>query len=465
MISSRLAILRLTALVAVLALGAIGGACGGGGGTSMGPPPPPPTSTPTPTPKPVNCLVAHAAHAMAAWVGVRPTKPAAIPRRLGSGPAVHVCGNAGPGYMRCMAWKRTDWASPAIPGGYGPSDLQGAYNLPSGTNGVGQTVAVVDAYDDPKAEADLGVYRSTFSLPACTTANGCFLKVNQSGGTSPLPVPDPMPCSGPMGCWEEEEALDIDMVSATCPNCHILLVETDSPNNTDLYAGEDAAATKCGANEISNSCSGGEYASEATDDVHFNRPGIPITVASGDSGYPGGYPAASQYVTAVGGTTLCTTSNTSGPCNGTPSETVWKLTGSLCSIYINQPSWQSNSPTVMNNSGVCSMRINNDVSAVADTATPVAVYTTFGSDHGWLGFGGTSVATPIIAGVYALAGNGTSIHDGSYSYSHTSSLHDITSGNNDPCGLPPANNSYVCTAGAGYDGPTGNGTPNGVGAF
>ncbi len=367
--------------------------------------------------------------------------------------------------MRCMAWKRTDWASPAIPGGYGPSDLQGAYNLPSGTNGVGQTVAIVDAYDDPKAEADLGVYRSTFSLPACTTANGCFLKVNQSGGTSPLPGTDPSPCSSAMGCWEEEEALDIDMVSAACPNCHIVLVETDSPNNSDLYAGEDAAATKCSANEISNSWNGGEYASEQNDDVFFNHPGIPITVASGDSGYPGGYPTASQYVTAVGGTTLCTTTNTTAPCNGTPSETVWSFTGSLCSLYIPQPSWQSSSPTVTNNPGVCSMRINNDVSADADTATPVAVYTTFGGDPGWLGFGGTSVGTPIIAGAYALAGNGTLIHDGSYSYSHTGSLHDVTSGNNDPCGQPPANASYVCTAGTGYDGPTGNGTPNGIGAF
>jgi subtilase family serine protease len=369
--------------------------------------------------------------------------------------------------MRCMAWKRTDIGfrsvSPqatAPPSGYRPADIQAAYNLPSKTAGFFQTIAIVDAYNDPKAESDLAVYRSTFSLPPCTTANGCFLQVNQTGATSPLPTVDPSPCGGPNGCWEEEEALDLDMASAVCPNCHILLVEAKgAAGQPDLYVAEDTAAQKCAATAISNSWNGGEYAGENLDDVHFNHPGIPITFASGDNGYPGGYPTASQFVTAVGGTTL----NNAG--TGTQSETVWSSTGSLCSAVIPQPLWQSSLAIVKANPTVCTMRIDNDVSAIGDPNTGVAVYTTFGGDPGWMVFGGTSVATPIIAGVYALAGNGASINDGSYSYGHTGSLNDVTSGNNEPCGAPPPVGSYVCDAGTGYDGPTGNGTPNGTGGF
>jgi hypothetical protein len=195
---------------------------------------------------------------------------------------------------------------------------------------------------------------------------------------------------------------------------------------------------------------------ETTDDVHFTHPGIPITVASGDNGYPGGYPTASQHVTAVGGTHLV------NPGMPSQAESVWSGTGSLCSVYIAQPAWQSSLAVVIANPTVCTMRINNDVSAVGDPATGVAVYSTY-QHTGWLVFGGTSVATPIIAGVYALAGNGGSIVDGSYSYSHAG-LHDVISGANSPCGAP-FTGTYVCKAGAGYDGPTGNGTPNGVGAF
>jgi len=357
-----------------------------------------------------------------------------------------------------MAWRRTDIESPAVISGYTPSQLQAAYNLPSSTNGFFQTIAIVDAYEDPKAESDLAFYRSTFSLPPCTTANGCFLKVNESGQTSPLPGPDPSPCASAGGCWEDEEALDLDMASAICPNCHILLVEANDASSSNLYLAEDTAATKCAATEISNSWNGMEYSGEATDDVHFTHPGIPITVASGDTGYPGGFPTASQHVTAVGGTNLV------NPGMPGQSETVWLFTGSLCSVYIAQPAWQSTLAVVIAHPTVCTKRINNDVSADGDPSTGVAVYTTY-QHTGWLEFGGTSVATPIIAGVYALAGNGASISDGSYSYSHAG-LHDVTSGKNEPCG-PPAVlvGSYVCNALTGYDGPSGNGTPNGVGAF
>ncbi|HZV79591.1 MAG TPA: S8 family serine peptidase, partial [Candidatus Binatus sp.] len=431
----------VTLLLAGATLVAFGCAGGGGGGTTGGGPAIQ-APTPTPTPKPVSCLLAHLMHATAAWVAPRPSKPAAITTKIGPGPARRVCGYAGPGQMRCMAWKRTDLAlsPPVNPPGYGPADLQAAYNLPSQANGTFQTVAIVDAFDDPNAESDLAFYRTTFSLPPCTTANGCFLKVNQDGATSPLPSTDPSPCSSPQGCWEEEEALDLDMVSAVCPNCHIVLVEANGQNGAgDLYVAENSAAQKCAATEISNSWNGAEYPGEQNDDVNFNHPGVPITFASGDSGYPGGYPTASTLVTAVGGTTL------SNAGKATQTETAWLDSGALCSRYIAQPSWQSNVPTVVNNPGVCTMRINNDVSAVGDPNTGVAVYTTFGGDPGWLVFGGTSVSTPIIAAVYALAGNGASIHDGSYSYSHTSSLTDIFAGSITPCpsGSPNYTGTYV----------------------
>jgi len=352
-----------------------------------------------------------------------------------------------------MSWVRLDVRRPLQegPAGYGPSDLRSAYSLASesATNGSSQTVAIVDAYDDPSAESDLSVYRSTFGLPACTTANGCFLKVNESGMTSPLPSADSS------GGWEGEESLDIGMVSAICPNCKILLVEANTNWLTDLYTAEDSAVT-CGATEISNSWDGSEYDGENSDETNFDHPGVMITVSSGDDGYDGagtGYPAASQYVTAVGGTTLTD--------NGTWSETVWSGSGSRCSQYISQPSWQT--ALGISYTNICSNRIDNDVAAVADPDTGVAVYDSYGGSDGcagWCVYGGTSVASPIIAATYAIAGNGATLTYASYSYKHTSDLHDITSGSNGSCG-----GTYLCTAGVGYDGPTGNGTPNGIGAF
>lgn len=354
-----------------------------------------------------------------------------------------------------MTWLRSDIVRPLSsgPAGYGPVDLQAAYGLTgaSGTTGTGQIVAIVDAYDDPRAEGDLAAYRSTFALPACTTANGCFLKVNQSGISAPLPGTDST------GGWEAEESLDVDMVSAVCPNCRILLIEANSPNNSDLYTAEDTAAVTCSANEISDSWNGNEYASETGDEVHFNRPGIMIAVASGDSGYDNpneGYPATSQYVTAVGGTTLVFNA-------GSWSESVWRDSGSRCSLYIAQPSWQKSLGSAYSN--VCGKRIDNDVAAVADPNTGVASYDSFGGAKGCVGWciaGGTSASTPIIAAVYALAGNGGSLTYGSFPYSHKASLRDVTSGSNGSC-----SNSFLCTAKAGYDGPTGVGTPTGLGAF
>lgn len=326
------------------------------------------------------------------------------------------------------------------PSGYGPADLQSAYALPSSSAGSGQTVAIVDAYDDPTAESDLGVYRAQYGLSACTTANGCFKKVGESG-TSSLPAAN--------ASWGQEISLDLDMVSAICPNCHILLVEASSTSYVDLGTSVNTAAN-LGANAISNSYGGGESSAETTSyDAYYNHPGHAITVSSGDSGYGVEYPAASRYVTAVGGTSLSRASNSRGW-----SETAWSGAGAGCSAYEAKPSWQTDTG--------CARRTVADVSADANPNTGVAVYdsTAYQGASGWLVFGGTSVASPIIASVYALAGNGGSVNYGSSPYGHLSSLFDATSGSDGSCG-----GTYLCTAKAGYDGPTGLGTPNGAGAF
>jgi subtilase family serine protease len=300
-------------------------------------------------------------------------------------------------------------------------------------------VAIVDAYDDPTAEADLATYRSYFGLPACTTANGCFKKINQSGGTS-------YPRAN--GGWAQEISLDIDMVSAICPNCHILLVEASSASFANLGTAVNTAAAS-GATAISNSY-GGSDASDATYGAYYNHPGIAVTVSSGDNGYGAEYPASSHYVTAVGGTTLSTASNSRGW-----TETAWSGAGSGCSTFNTILSGQSTAGTG------CATRAVADVSAVADPATGVSVYdsTRYLGKSGWLTFGGTSVSSPIIASVFALAGNSASI-DNNYPYTHSGSLFDVTSGSNGSCPT-----SQWCTARAGWDGPTGLGTPNGVGAF
>jgi subtilase family serine protease len=354
-----------------------------------------------------------------------------------------VCGAAAVAFARCHADVVTDAQGNPLatssPSGYWPSDLQSAYALsaPAGAPGSGPTIAIVDAYDDPKAESDLGVYRSTFGLGACTTANGCFRKVNQVGTSSSFPRRD----SG----WAQEISLDVDMASAVCPNCKVLLVEANSNRFSDLAAAVDTAAG-LGASAISNSYGGGEYPGETTDQAHFNHPGVAITASSGDSGYGVEFPAASQYVTAVGGTTLRRATNARGW-----SETAWSGAGSGCSSYISKPVWQ---PTLG-----CANRIVADVAAVADPNTGVAVYDTFRTS-GWLVFGGTSVAAPVVAGTYALGSNAGGPNAASALYASGASLFDVTSGSNGSCG-----GSYLCTAGTGYDGPTGNGTPNGTTAF
>jgi alpha-tubulin suppressor-like RCC1 family protein len=335
-------------------------------------------------------------------------------------------------------------------GAYSPAYLQSAYNAPSSTAGAGMTVAIVDAYNDDFAESDLAEYRSHYGLPPCTTANGCFLKANQRGSTNP----DDHPPEDPDGSWAFEISLDLDMVSAVCPNCHIILVEADNANIGNLGIAVDEAVT-LGADVVSNS-----YGIPDMDfawksfDSHFDHPGVPITVSSGDRFYQASYPAVMPNVTAVGGTSL-QQATASGSRDAT--ETAWEFAGSGCSLLEAKPSWQQDMD--------CDNRTTSDVSAVADPATPVWVYDTYGVPNvppGWIGGGGTSAAAPIVAAMYALAGGpyGPSYSPAAFPYAKPGSLNDVTSGSYFLC---PGWN--ICQGQPGYDGPTGLGTPNGVRAF
>ena len=359
-----------------------------------------------------------------------------------------------PGKLSCFALKRSGvTAQPAsvspdaIPSGvgYGPSQLQSAYNLTSASaaNGSGRTVAIVDAYDDPTAAADLTAYRSAAGLPTVPS----FKKVNQNGATSPLPSTAPSSDD-----WTLEESLDLDMASAICPLCNIVLVEAQDDQGTGLYTAENTAASLAGY--VSNSWGGTEASSDTSlDSQYFSHSGVVITASAGDSDYGVIYPATSPNVVSVGGTNLATSSNSRGW-----TESVWNTTtgsegtGSGCSAYEPQPSWQ----TSLGLSG-CTKRIDNDVAADADPATGVAVYDTTNGNGGWNEVGGTSASSPMIAAMYALGGNaGTS--PANDIYTHTSNFYDVTSGK-DASSCSPA---FLCTAETGYDGPTGIGTPNGI---
>ncbi|MGD1067640.1 MAG: peptidase S8 [Vulcanimicrobiaceae bacterium] len=274
--------------------------------------------------------------------------------------------------------------------GYHPTDLQTAYALPLSRGGV---VAIVDAYDDATAESDLAVYRAAFSLPSCTSANGCFRKLGESGANT-LPAPN--------AAWSQEIALDLDMVSAGCPACTIVLVEANSSSIDDLGAAVDVAAAQAPA-AISNSYYASEWSNEQNEDVHYRHPGIALTASAGDAGTPS-YPAVSPFVTAVGGTSLHASA-------GSFSETAWSYGGQGCSAYVAAPRWQR---------GPCTSRAAVDVAAVADPQTGVAFFCT--TSGGWLVAGGTSVGAPLLAAAYALSGNPAAP---GFSYQHPSAFHDV----------------------------------------
>ncbi|MGE5336035.1 MAG: hypothetical protein ACM3JL_01265, partial [Nitrososphaerota archaeon] len=296
-------------------------------------------------------------------------------------------------------------------------------------------MAITIAYDDPNAESDLAKYRAEYNLPECTKANGCFQKLNQRGEEGNYPAPN--------ASWAGETSLDLDMVSAICPKCHIILIEANDNTSTNLYPAVERAV-ELGAVAVSNSWAGDEYYGEIEDDHYFNHPGTPILFASGDWGYSVSYPAASQYVIAVGGTSLKKATNTRGW-----TESAWNEAGSGCSTYESKPSWQKDP--------ACSRRTLADISAVADPNTPVSVYDSYKAP-GWRLVGGTSVATPLMAGVEALS-SGAIRAAGPEAFPYvgqSGQTFDPVEGETASCA------SYLCRAGVGYDGPTGWGTPNGT---
>ncbi|HWU26546.1 MAG TPA: S53 family peptidase [Rhizomicrobium sp.] len=327
--------------------------------------------------------------------------------------------------------------APAVSGGpYTPAQLRAAYGI-AGNGSSGTTVAIVDAYGYPNAASDLTTFRTEFGLGSCTTGSGCLRIVNETGGTR-LPRAN--------AGWDEEQALDLDMVSAMCPNCRILLVEANSANFGDLAAAENTAAS-LGARAIGNSYGGGEKGSTAYASA-YSHPGVAITASAGDSGYGVAFPASAPSVTAVGGTSLVWTGSSR-------TETAWSGTGSGCSTVYGEPSWQSSSKPGMGNNTLCGMRMMNDVSAVADPNTGVIVYMNIWPyAPGFYVFGGTSASAQIISGIYGEKNNGGN------PYSAVGSLNDVTSGSDGSCG-----GTYFCTSVPGYDGPTGLGTPNGDTAF
>jgi subtilase family serine protease len=354
--------------------------------------------------------------------------------------AAKVCAAPAKGFAACQAKVVVDSkGKPAVtgtPSGLNPADIRSAYALTASSSG-GRTVAIVDAYNDPTAESDLGVYRSQFGLPACTTANGCFRKVSQTGSTTSLPVTD--------AGWATEISLDLDMVSAACPDCKILLVEGKTASFANLGTAVNYAASQPGVVAISNSYGGTDSAASSA----YNHPGIAVTASTGDSGYGVQSPASYGTVVAVGGTSLRKASTTRGW-----TETAWSGAGSGCSTLNAKPSWQTSVTQ-------CSGKASADVSAVADPNTGVSVYdsTPYQGASGWQVYGGTSASSPIIASVYAMSGN-TAGYPASYTWGHASGLFDVTSGSNGTCS--PA---IWCNATTGWDGPTGLGTPNGTSAF
>jgi subtilase family serine protease len=364
-----------------------------------------------------------------------------------------VCSTAPAGFASCQAVRRDQVTSSgkvapkvtSVPDGFGPADIRSAYGLGGSATG---TVAIVDAYNAPYAETDLAAYRKQYGLPACTTSNGCFKKISQTGSTTKLPRND--------GGWAQEISLDLDMVSAACPACKILLVEASTPSFANLGAAVNKAASTPGVVAISNSYGGTDTAAMSA----YNHPGIAITASTGDNGYGVQSPASFPGVVAVGGTSLY---RTPSPDGRAWSESAWNGAGSGCSSINAKPVWQT---TVTQ----CGRKANADVSAVADPATGVAVYDSYSYQgySGWMVFGGTSASSPIIASVYAQGSAvaavqaGTYANVAAYTWAHKGSLNDVTVGSNGTCST-----TVWCRSdtGSGWDGPTGLGTPNGVGAF
>jgi PAP2 superfamily len=389
-------------------------------------------------------------------------------------------------------------------GGLTPADLASAYGYLPSAGGNGQTIAIVDAYDDPNIEKDLGTFDSQYGLPTCTPSNGCFKKVSQTGSTTSRPPADTVG-------WSLEISLDVETVHSVCESCKILLVEANSESLANLAASVNEAVS-LGASEVSNSYGALESQMGASEQAAYNHPGVVIAASAGDYGYlnwdyvaaflavPGtpNAPASLPSVVAVGGTSLKLKAN------GTrKSESVWNnsgrpsykefkqfsATGGGCSTLFTDPTWQQSTPGWAN-THCGTNRLTNDIAAVADPYTGFDIYDSYiyepAFTPGWLTVGGTSLSSPLIAALYGLAGGG---HGVSYPtatlYTHLGeapALYDVTTGGNGycdgeeptPCGEPAINAEFgdidcegttSCDAALGFDGPSGVGTPNGLAAF
>lgn len=335
------------------------------------------------------------------------------------------------------------------PSGLSPARARHAYGFDLLANqGAGQTIGIVDAFDDPNIESDLGVFNTTFGLPACTSGNGCFQKIYASG-TKP----------NTNAGWALEISLDVEWAHAIAPQAKIILVEAASNSFANLLHAVDVAV-QSGASVVSMSWGGGEFASETSfDSAHFSVNGVTFTASSGDSGNGVEYPAASPFIVAVGGTTL--NSDQSGNYLG---ETAWSGSGGGQSVFEAEPLYQSSYAIPNDPNGA---RGVPDVAYDADPNTGFAVYDTvrYLGQSGWFQVGGTSAGAPQWAALFAIAnsmrvaaGKGTlsSTNSGVYSAASGSAyganFHDITSGTNGNCGA-------LCTASSGYDYVTGLGSP------
>lgn len=384
--------------------------------------------------------LAVAALAAAGLSAVLPTATASSSRPINH--FVHACAaKATPGHATCFAigvanaHGQLKVSAKPLAAAFTPTDIQKAYKL-SGKQSGGRTVAIVDAYGYPGLASDLATFRSNYGLSPCTVGNGCLTIMNQNGGSTP-PATD--------AGWDIEQALDVDAVSSACPDCKILVVQATSNSWANLGTAVNRAAIQSGVVAISNSYGGGNMPNNSM----WEHKGIAVTASTGDNGYNGGsYPASDSKVVAIGGTSVFRDSSARGY-----HETAWSGAGSGCGTNP-QPAWQAGAGTT------CSTKASADVSAAADPSNGgLNIYCgTVSGCGGWAQYGGTSEASPIIASVYALSGN-VAKWPAKYPYNRTGHLYDVTSGSNGSCGAP------VCQARAGWDGPTGLGTPKGVAAF
>jgi PKD repeat protein len=448
------------------------------------------------------------------------------PERTGYAKLGRVCPAPQPGDATCLALARVPVpsadagepgvssytttaaaAEPALSSGLTPKALATAYGYSPEAGGSEQTIALVDAYDDPKIESDLATFDEHYGIAACTKANGCFTKVSQSGSATQLPRPDE---TG----WSVEIALDVEMAHSVCPNCKILLVEAESEEFEDLAVAEDEAVN-LGATEVSNSYGGPESSMGTAERAAYKHPGVVIAASTGDNGYDDwtafvneGEPVAAEQpdapaslpsVVSVGGTTL--ELNGSGKRS---SETVWNGNGALnksefiegatgggCSTLFSAERWQETTPGYAA-TGCAGKRVAADVSADANPNTGFEIYDSYncgvvcrrnGEGKGWLMIGGTSLSTPLISSMYALVGGSNDVEYPALTlYGHlgeTSSLFDVTEGGNgycdeggSACGANALKGARVdcegttaCNATTGFDGPSGVGTPNSLNLF